>query len=67
MKDKRKDRGIKVGVYLPKALVKKIDDLIEEGKYTSRADFLKAAVREKLKIPDDSQDDSHKLAKPIPA
>lgn len=43
-----KDRGVKVGVYLARALVEKIDELIKKGEYTSRADFLKAATRDLL-------------------
>ena len=40
-----------INISIPKELIKKVDNLIEKGEYgyTSRAEFIKEAIREKLK------------------
>ncbi|MEM2191580.1 MAG: ribbon-helix-helix domain-containing protein [Archaeoglobaceae archaeon] len=42
---KKSNDGIKVGVKLPKQYVEEIDKLIFEGKFLSRADFVRECVR----------------------
>jgi|Deesub1362B_J571_1020462.scaffolds.fasta_scaffold00143_53 Arc/MetJ-type ribon-helix-helix transcriptional regulator len=35
-------------IRLPKALIKSIDELVEEGEFTSRSEFVRYAIREAL-------------------
>lgn len=48
-KEKKAKRiGTAVSAFLPTHYVQKIDELIAEGKFNSRSDFMRSAVRDKI-------------------
>jgi hypothetical protein len=47
---KVKRSGTAVSAFLPNHYVQKMDELIAEGKYNSRSDFVRDAIRDKIDL-----------------
>ena len=43
-----KTEGRSVSAYIPKPMADQVQQLIDEGKYTSMSDFIRTTIREKL-------------------